>query len=110
MLPSGPDNDTGSNLIWELAWRDLQSDEYKDNAPVLKQEIMNAVGKNDTSSFSLCESQIMRETLYRSDGDAGRLTLLKRAPMIIRVHLKPSAGSNLEEKDVLRFQGGEDAN
>ncbi|KAJ0388339.1 hypothetical protein COL922a_000602 [Colletotrichum nupharicola] len=39
-----------------------------------------------------------------------RLTLLKRAPMIIRVHLKPSAGSNLEEKDVLRFQGGEDAN
>ncbi|KAK1857242.1 hypothetical protein CCHR01_00023 [Colletotrichum chrysophilum] len=28
--------------------------------------------------------------------------------MIIRVHLKPSAGSNLEEKDVLRFQGGED--
>ncbi|KAK1857241.1 hypothetical protein CCHR01_00022 [Colletotrichum chrysophilum] len=64
MLPSGPDNDTGSNLIWELAWRDLQSDEYKDNAPVLKQEIMNAVGKNDTSSFSLCESQIMRETLW----------------------------------------------
>lgn len=64
MLPSGPDNDTGSNLIWELAWRDLQSAEYKDNAPVLKQEIMNAVGKNDTSSFSLCESQIMRETLW----------------------------------------------
>lgn len=47
---------------------------------------------------------------YRSDGDAGRLTLPKRAPMVIRVHLKPSAGSNLEEKDVLRFQGGEDAN
>lgn len=34
---------------------------------------------------------------YRSDG-------------VIRVHLKPSAGFNLEEKDVLRFQGGEDAN
>ncbi|KAF4916113.1 hypothetical protein CGCF415_v001114 [Colletotrichum fructicola] len=168
ILPSGPDIDTGSNPIWELAWKDLQSAEYKDNALVLKQEIINAVSKDSTSFFSLCESQIMRETLwslkelllcgnpeylengckdwekidppyaaflaemslvswdgkseglymavkqvfcerYRSDGDACRLTMPKPAPMIIRVHLKPSAGSNLKEKDLLRFHGGEGA-
>ncbi|KAK2754098.1 hypothetical protein CKAH01_06036 [Colletotrichum kahawae] len=168
MLPPG--TDTGSNPIWELAWRDVQSPEYQaDNQSfTLKQEIMNAVSKNDTSFFALCESQIMRETLwslkelllcgdpeyldngstdwekidspyaaflaemslvswdgkselrmavnqvfcdrYRSDGDAYRLTVPKRGPMILRVHLKPSAGSNLKEKDLLRFQFSKNAN
>ncbi|KAF0330269.1 hypothetical protein RB213_013432 [Colletotrichum asianum] len=171
LLPSGPDIETASNPVWELAWRDVQSPEYQANNQsfTLKKGIIDAVNKNDTSFLSLCESQIMRETLwslkelllcgdpeylengckdwekidspyaaflaemslvswdgksegldmavkqvfcdrYRSNGDACRLTVPKRAPMIIRVHLKPSAGSSLKEKDLLRFHGGEGAN
>ncbi|KAI8227119.1 hypothetical protein K4K57_008575 [Colletotrichum sp. SAR 10_99] len=150
ILPSGPDSDTGSNPIWELAWKDLQSAEYKDNASVLKQEIINAVSKDNTSlkELLLCGNpeylengckdwkkidppyaaflaemslvswdgkseglymavkQVFCER-YRSGGDACRLTMPKPAPMIIRVHLKPSAGSNLKERDLLRFHGGE---
>lgn len=66
LLPSGPDIETASNPVWELAWRDVQSPEYQANNQsfTLKKGIIDAVNNNDTSFFSLCESQIMRETLW----------------------------------------------
>ncbi|KAI8252103.1 hypothetical protein K4K58_008119 [Colletotrichum sp. SAR11_239] len=135
ILPSGPDIDTGSNPIWELAWKDLQSAEYKDNALkelllcgnpeylengckdwekidppyaafLAEMSLVSWDGKSE--GLYMAVKQVFCER-YRSDGDACRLTMPKPAPMIIRVHLKPSAGSNLKEKDLLRFHGGEGA-
>ncbi|KAL0938368.1 uncharacterized protein CTRU02_204978 [Colletotrichum truncatum] len=67
--PDGRSIETDSNPILELAWKDMESSEYKASVEAIKEEIIDLMTSDgrlpDASFASLCESPTMLETLWK---------------------------------------------